>query len=455
MGGCTSAPQNTSPKNSPAKKPIELSTEPSSSSPVPVKNIACDGDESDCRAPAGSESVIPDESQSDSDNVILSWQNSEDIQSKEKAPSPSTTEKNELIDDDGDATCCCYPSVDQMSALQISVDDSSTREFQIVIEQPKEEYEESERQKDVADETDMEGKAVEDAKLQKSSTEETEILVVDAKEADTREVVDVAECQENTEEDAVIGGERIPVLLDENHHVFPESAEVLNCCWSPFDDQSSLTQISVEGPSTSDGDRKAVEDAKLHEGSTECLVSNAEEDCTHQSGETETTVSHAENLQIVPKDAGEDKINGGEKGFILHADIDVTVAEGADLQAKLAANESEQQQSLVIEEGEKPMRSISEQVEDFYRVHNPSKLNDIPFILHKYAGKEDVLLEKLKLQYKVTKSEPPTYLERLENFYRLHKPDTLAKVPSILEKYKGRELELFDHLQKKYNSAPI
>lgn len=451
MGGCTSSPQNMSPNTSPAKKPLQLSTEPSSTIPVPAKTSACDDGESVVHAPVTSEGIIPDEHQSDSDHVILPRQNSEYIQFKEKAPSPPKVEENKPIKDDGDATCCCYPSDDQLSVMQISFEDPSARELQIVIEEPKEEYEESERRGNAADEAEKEGK-VDDAKLQKTFLEET----------DRREAVDLAECQENSEEDEKVVGERMPILQAENQYVAKESAEVMDCCWSPFDDQSSLTQIPAADPSVSEAGKEAVEDAKIQKISTECLVSNTEED-----GIIAMTASQAENQQIVAGEAAktvefldyteEDKINEEEQIPSLQAEIDSTIAEGADIQQKFSVNESEQQQTLVAEESERPMRSISEQVEDFYRVHNPSKLKDIPFILQKYAGKEDGLLEKLKLQYKVSESEPvpPTFLERLEKFYRFYKPDNLDKVPSILEKYKGRELELFDHLQQKYNSAPI
>ncbi len=38
-------------------------------------------------------------------------------------------------------------------------------------------------------------------------------------------------------------------------------------------------------------------------------------------------------------------------------------------------------------------------LEEFYRVHNPEKLKDVTKILNKYAGKEDELFAKLAKSY--------------------------------------------------------
>jgi hypothetical protein len=97
--------------------------------------------------------------------------------------------------------------------------------------------------------------------------------------------------------------------------------------------------------------------------------------------------------------------------------------------------------------------SVSDQVEAFYRTHNPAKLKDVPYILQKYAGREDDLLAKLKYQYGVPDSS--SYEERLKTFYKRYKPENVIKVPDILQKYKGKEKELFDHLQKLYKSDPL
>ena len=43
--------------------------------------------------------------------------------------------------------------------------------------------------------------------------------------------------------------------------------------------------------------------------------------------------------------------------------------------------------------------SVAEYVEDFYTRYNPSKLDDVPYILEKYKGKESELLVKLENQY--------------------------------------------------------
>ena len=42
---------------------------------------------------------------------------------------------------------------------------------------------------------------------------------------------------------------------------------------------------------------------------------------------------------------------------------------------------------------------------------------------------------------------------RLEAFYKLHNPEKLHTVPSILKKWKGREEKLFDTLEHKYSET--
>ena len=41
--------------------------------------------------------------------------------------------------------------------------------------------------------------------------------------------------------------------------------------------------------------------------------------------------------------------------------------------------------------------------------------------------------------------------DRLVAFYREHNPEKLDSVPYILEKYKGRDYDLFKNLSRKYN----
>ena len=43
--------------------------------------------------------------------------------------------------------------------------------------------------------------------------------------------------------------------------------------------------------------------------------------------------------------------------------------------------------------------SVEEQVRAFYSKYNPDKLDDLPYILSKYKGREHELLEKLEIQY--------------------------------------------------------
>jgi hypothetical protein len=47
--------------------------------------------------------------------------------------------------------------------------------------------------------------------------------------------------------------------------------------------------------------------------------------------------------------------------------------------------------------------NTEERVQEFYRQHNPAKLSSVPEILEKYRGREQELLQKLQKQYGVSK----------------------------------------------------
>lgn len=84
-------------------------------------------------------------------------------------------------------------------------------------------------------------------------------------------------------------------------------------------------------------------------------------------------------------------------------------------------------------------------VYDFYRLHNPTKMDSVPDILQKYKGREQELLEKLNKQYGVDNSAA------VYEFYRKYNPTKVGSVPEILAKYKGKEQELLVKLHKQYN----
>ena len=76
--------------------------------------------------------------------------------------------------------------------------------------------------------------------------------------------------------------------------------------------------------------------------------------------------------------------------------------------------------------------SVAEYVEDFYRRYNPSKLDDVPYILEKYTGKETELLAKLENQYSrsIGGGQKNEKLEKLLNKFEKKIPDVPRKVAS-------------------------
>jgi hypothetical protein len=98
----------------------------------------------------------------------------------------------------------------------------------------------------------------------------------------------------------------------------------------------------------------------------------------------------------------------------------------------------------------------------FYQKHNPSKLSEVKSNLQKYAGKEKEMFAKLAQKYGVpnpndtssialgSTSTQPNYEELLTAFYQKHNPSKLSEVKSNLQKYAGKEKEMFAKLAQKY-----
>ena len=103
-----------------------------------------------------------------------------------------------------------------------------------------------------------------------------------------------------------------------------------------------------------------------------------------------------------------------------------------------------------------------------YRQHDPMKINHVDFLLDRYKDNEERLLQRTKKQYS---NDPPganvhmsvedsdehgmhahDYRSRLETLFRLHSPDKLDSVNSLLEQFRGREMLLLDHLSKKFEA---
>ena len=111
----------------------------------------------------------------------------------------------------------------------------------------------------------------------------------------------------------------------------------------------------------------------------------------------------------------------------------------------------------------------------FYEKHNPSRIEEVDKTLQKYKGREGEMFTKLAKKYNVsspleqskanislittpassTTAHSPKnssdYRIVLTKFYETYNPSRLGEVDKTLQKYKGREAEMFEKLAKKYN----
>lgn len=107
-----------------------------------------------------------------------------------------------------------------------------------------------------------------------------------------------------------------------------------------------------------------------------------------------------------------------------------------------------------------------------YRVHNPTKVDNVDGLLEKYAGREEELLRTARLKYNVAeieaaattaptgekeeekKEEPPAPLgvfhAQLHNLYTQYNPAKVADIPFLLKKYAGKEAALITRITEKY-----
>merc|ERR1719464_2009709 len=99
---------------------------------------------------------------------------------------------------------------------------------------------------------------------------------------------------------------------------------------------------------------------------------------------------------------------------------------------------------------------------EFYKKHNPSKIDSVADMLDKYAGREEKLYAKLKAKYYGTeeekemepeeekKIEPPIgsiknefNKERLVAYCKKYNPAKVESVEEMFKKYEGKDEELF------------
>ena len=109
----------------------------------------------------------------------------------------------------------------------------------------------------------------------------------------------------------------------------------------------------------------------------------------------------------------------------------------------------------------------------FMQKYQPEKLGNVDAILQKYAGKEDELFAQLVSKYgpepattaplpaggasptpSRAASAPADYRPRLVAFMQKYQPDKVGNVDAILQKYVGKESELFAQLVSRYGPEP-
>ena len=97
--------------------------------------------------------------------------------------------------------------------------------------------------------------------------------------------------------------------------------------------------------------------------------------------------------------------------------------------------------------------NIRREVVAFYRRYNPDKLDNVDDIFAQWKGRTRLLLHALKDKYRVAHSEQNNrdeYRTKIESFYRLYNPSKLDDVESILNRWEGRERLLIQALEEKY-----
>eukprot|EP00937_MAST-01D_sp_MAST-1D-sp2_P006674 g6674.t1 len=113
-------------------------------------------------------------------------------------------------------------------------------------------------------------------------------------------------------------------------------------------------------------------------------------------------------------------------------------------------------------------REVRERVETLYRKHNPEKLAMVDQLLEKWKGREREFILKLENKYEAgahanaidaaeaeaERQRAAAHHARLVAFYREHNPSKLGRAAAFLEKWKGREEEMFARLNTKYGVQP-
>ena len=113
-------------------------------------------------------------------------------------------------------------------------------------------------------------------------------------------------------------------------------------------------------------------------------------------------------------------------------------------------------------------RCVEEKITAIYHALMPEKVEEIPDLLEKYAGKEKKLLKAIMKKYELDEV-PPSPAEdedddadededdevtiitkKILAIYKAHLPDKISDIPLIMEKYEGKESKLLKAVLKKY-----
>mmetsp|Transcript_25338 Transcript_25338/g.51551 ORF Transcript_25338/g.51551 Transcript_25338/m.51551 type:complete len:697 (+) Transcript_25338:154-2244(+) len=101
----------------------------------------------------------------------------------------------------------------------------------------------------------------------------------------------------------------------------------------------------------------------------------------------------------------------------------------------------------------------------FYRKHNSSKLAEVDASLQKYKGKEAEMFVALAKKYNTSNALNHVFISRVQDvnltdykalltlYLSIFNPSKTEDVPSLLAKYKGREEDFFAAISKKYYSC--
>ncbi len=93
-------------------------------------------------------------------------------------------------------------------------------------------------------------------------------------------------------------------------------------------------------------------------------------------------------------------------------------------------------------------------IERVYKDYSPDKISNVPSILEKYKGKNAELLSKISEKYKLHLEDYISidYLRLVKEILTKHDPGNVSTASSLLASYTGREKELLKSLSEKFKS---